>query len=285
MWTLVIMAAALLATDDAAALFAAQNWPKAAAAYEKVTWAEPGSAVAWYRLGVSRHHLEQYDKAVEAYAKAESLQPSMRGLAYNLACAQALGGRADRALEALSRAIEVDFITPERLKEDADLQSLRDRKEFAALLDKADRKVRPCEHDLLARQFDFWVGEWEVFTPQGSRAGHNKITRTDNGCLLLEEWTGGLGGTGRSLNFYDATSGKWNQVWVDSTGNILRYEGGFQDGAMVMIGHPSGRSPGQTIRTSWSALPDGRVRHASDVTSDGGKTWEPRFELLYTRSR
>ena len=45
----------------------------------------------------------------------------------------------------------------------------------------------PCaapEH----RQFDFWVGEWRVTTPDGKHAGDNRIEKVLDGCALHESW-------------------------------------------------------------------------------------------------
>jgi hypothetical protein len=53
------------------------------------------------------------------------------------------------------------------------------------------------------RQFDFWVGEWGVTTPNGQVAGTNRIRQIDGGCALREEWQGARGGTGTSLNIFD----------------------------------------------------------------------------------
>ena len=36
---------------------------------------------------------------------------------------------------------------------------------------------------------DFWVGEWDV-TNEGSKAGVNRITKEEAGCLIHEQWTG-----------------------------------------------------------------------------------------------
>ena len=41
-----------------------------------------------------------------------------------------------------------------------------------------------------ARQFDFWLGRWEVFTPDGQKAGDNHIEAIDGGCALIERWRG-----------------------------------------------------------------------------------------------
>src|SRR5205085_11883872 len=52
------------------------------------------------------------------------------------------------------------------------------------------------------RQFDFWVGDWDV-TAGGQRAGTNLVTLEEGGCLIHEHWAGAKGGTGQRLNFYD----------------------------------------------------------------------------------
>ena len=39
------------------------------------------------------------------------------------------------------------------------------------------------------RQFDFWVGEWDVVDTRGQPAGVNRIEKTLNGCALHETWT------------------------------------------------------------------------------------------------
>src|SRR5919108_895437 len=51
------------------------------------------------------------------------------------------------------------------------------------------------------RQFDFWVGEWDVKTPKGTIAGTNRIERIEGGCALQENWRG-TNNTGRSINAY-----------------------------------------------------------------------------------
>ena len=48
------------------------------------------------------------------------------------------------------------------------------------------------------RQFDFWIGQWDVADPAGAFAGKNRITRVLSGCVLLEELTGAGGGQASS---------------------------------------------------------------------------------------
>lgn len=50
------------------------------------------------------------------------------------------------------------------------------------------------------RQFDFWLGDWEVRDPDGQLVGRNRIRRVVGGCGLREEWRGKSGLVGTSLN-------------------------------------------------------------------------------------
>ncbi len=86
------------------------------------------------------------------------------------------------------------------------------------------------------RQFDFWVGRWSVFTPDGKLAGDNEIEVIEGGCALLEHWRGNGGFTGTSLNHWDPASGQWHQHWVDNQGGTLRLAGTRVGASMVLVG-------------------------------------------------
>jgi len=61
-----------------------------------------------------------------------------------------------------------------------------------------DPPAKPCQA-IEHRQFDFWVGQWDVFGPAGKKVGENKIELIADGCALLEQWSGNGGVTGKSL--------------------------------------------------------------------------------------
>lgn len=144
--------------------------------------------------------------------------------------------------------------------------------------------AKPCdraEH----RQFDFWLGEWEVHDPTGKRVGENRITRIHGGCALLEEWRGNGGVTGSSLNAYDRDRKLWQQAWVDSTGGVLKLDGGFAEGAMTLRGESTTDRTRTVQRIRWQPHPDGRVRQHWETSADDGKTWSTAFDGWYTRRR
>ena len=147
----------------------------------------------------------------------------------------------------------------------------------------ASAATPPCAEGPF-RQFDFWAGEWDVRDADGKEAGVNRITREENGCVLIEHWRSVAGGTGQSYNYYDPAAKKWKQVWV-GLGLLLHMEGGPHEGGMRLEGPLQYLTQGKTtlLRGTWSPLPDGRLRHQFEESEDGGKTWATWFDGYYTR--
>ena len=93
----------------------------------------------------------------------------------------------------------------------------------------------PCM-DAEHRQFDFWVGDWNVYNTADALIGTNFVTLSLDGCLVEEHWTANFNGSqGQSLNTYDAETGLWNQSWVSQAPfGALRTDGGLVNGDMVL---------------------------------------------------
>lgn len=132
------------------------------------------------------------------------------------------------------------------------------------------------------RQFDFWVGDWEVRDSNGTLQGYNNISPMEDSCALLEKWTGAKGSSGTSVSFYDSSKKQWHQSWIDSKGGSIIMNGRFKDGSMVMYSNKNkGDSGFIQNKTTWIPLEDGRVQHIWEVTKDTGKTWVVVFEGFY----
>jgi hypothetical protein len=146
----------------------------------------------------------------------------------------------------------------------------------------------PCTAPLY-RQFDFWVGRWDVVgRTSGKFGGENRIELADGGCALFERWSSAGGGyTGRSLSSVGG-DGRWHQTWVDSSGLRLELAGGLVDGSMVLEGDtpaPSPGSPAVKNRITWSPETDGRVRQHWEISADSGKTYKTVFDGMYNPVR
>lgn len=133
------------------------------------------------------------------------------------------------------------------------------------------------------RQFDFWLGDWDVTDGKGKAAGRNRIVGLHDGCALQESWNGNGGFSGTSLNAYDAERGKWHQMWVDNSGGMLQLDGEFAGGKMVLRGETLDEGKKVLQRISWQPLPDGRVRQLWESSKDGGGTWTVAFDGYYAK--
>jgi hypothetical protein len=278
--------------DRALAAFAAKNWPVAAAAYAELAVQNPGDALTHLRLGVARLYLGDGTAGLAEIEKAESIGLASPMLPFRKACAHAVLGDKEAAFADLDRAAAAGFANAQLLESEPLLASLRSDSRFVALRTQLDRQQFPCKYDPKFRQFDYWVGEWDV-VPNGAAAGappaENIVTLEHGDCIVHEHWKGNS--TGESFNLYDASRDAWFQTWVDSGGGMHEYKGGLDaDGNMAFTaelaptpGQPTdanGRVP--TKLTFFKLGPD-KVRQLSEQSSDGGKTWQINYDLIYTR--
>ena len=119
---------------------------------------------------------------------------------------------------------------------------------------------------------DFWAGEWDV-TAQGRSVASSRIERVVGDCVVFENYAQPDGYQGRSINFYDASLGRWRQTWADSAGGAGEFTGVYRDGAMRFEGETH-LADGRKImrRMTVLKLGPGRVRQHSERSADGGKT-------------
>jgi hypothetical protein len=148
----------------------------------------------------------------------------------------------------------------------------------------AQPATRPCS-DAAHRQFDFWVGEWNVHKPDGTVAGSNSITREYGDCVVHERYTTPGGYSGESLNTFDAQRKVWHQTWVDNTGLLLVLEGRLVDKSMVLEGQTQGAEGAVTKhRITWTPKEDGTLRQLWESTNAKGE-WGVAFDGHYKKKQ
>jgi hypothetical protein len=153
---------------------------------------------------------------------------------------------------------------------------------FTALSTTSAMAASPCEASA-HRAFDFWLGEWQVHTPDGKLAGVNRISSEYNGCVLHERYDTNRGYSGESLNSYDAGRRVWHQTWVDTAGTLLVLEGGLRNGSMVLEGQTTAADAQVTKhRITWTPNANGSVRQLWESTDAKGQ-WSVAFDGMYTR--
>ena len=265
--------------------FQAKDWAKAAPAYQQLAKADPKNGQAWFRLGLSLHELGRYQDAVNAYQQAQNVGWAAGPVRYRSARAHAKSGKPDEAFEQLNQLVQGGFQNASLLEGDADLQGLRADARFAAVVAQAQKNARPCDHDPNYRMFDFWVGDWNV-TAGGTPAGTNRIELIEGNCVVFENWAGAGGGSGRSFNFYNNQTKKWNQIWVDSQGNNIQFEGEFRDGTLFFKATTVGANGTKTLHElTFFNLAPGHVRQLWRSSTDNGATWTTVFDGDYRKKQ
>lgn len=268
-------------------LLKAGKFGEAAEAYSVIVKDDPANAAAWYQLGSAEYSLKNYERSAAAFKKNVAISDSPFGM-YNLACVYSLMGQKESAIEWLTKAIDNPKAILQAVNfNDPDLAAVKDDPRVKALAEKVDRQVRPCMYQDEAKQFNFWVGEWEVYNPQGRHDGSSVIQSFAAGCGILENWSSSLGGGGgKSINFYDPEAKKWFQYWMGSNGVPTRYSGTYFDGAMRYEGEVTTANGKRTLlRLTFFNIDSNTVRQFSESSNDNGKTWTTNYDYKYIRRK
>ena len=150
----------------------------------------------------------------------------------------------------------------------------------------------PCSSSQF-RQFDFWIGEWDVFGKTGQKAGDSKISLILDSCIILEEWTSanmqqGLRYAGKSFNTWNAATKEWQQTWVDNTGNTTAYTHGKYEEKKIIFKtdpFPFSKDTIAVRRLTFFDLGKDKVRQLGEITKDKGATWATEYDLEYRRKK
>jgi tetratricopeptide (TPR) repeat protein len=255
------------------------KWPEAAAQYSVVVKADPSNGYAWYSLGECLLQAKKFDEATEAENNA--ITHNFRPLLSKVSLARIAAAKGDR--EAAFRILAEIAANP---KAPAIRPSLVSATEFEGLKDEPRYKdiyasMVPCKAPEY-RQFDFWVGDWEVRSPGGQVVGTNNVTLEQEGCLIVEHWKSSEGvQTGSSFNYYDIRDKKWHQLYIDNSGNAGAFPamaGTLQDGRMVLL---TDDKDGTFSRWTWYVVKQGAVRQMAEQTTDSGKHWNTTWDSAY----
>ena len=151
---------------------------------------------------------------------------------------------------------------------------------------------RPCS-GIKYREFDFWIGEWDVYALNGNKAGDSRISLILDSCIILEEWTSanltkGIRYAGKSFNTYNSATKQWQQTWVDNVAGTTAYtKGKFEDKKIVFRTDPFNfnKDTMAVRRLTFFNLSTDKVRQLGEISKDREITWTTEFDLEYRRKK
>jgi hypothetical protein len=156
---------------------------------------------------------------------------------------------------------------------------------FSSLLIAQEDTQKPCS-SAEARQFDFWLGDWEATwqtADDETKRGRNSITSSLGGCVILENFDGRPGNAliGMSVSVYDQNAKKWKQTWVDNSGGYLDFSGDFTDGQMALTREFSTPKGKRIQRMVWYNIGEDEFDWDWKISDDDGKSWKVAWQIHY----
>lgn len=240
---------------------------------------------AWRLLAIEAREAGELELAASAIDRAEELGLPATNAGFERARQQVAADSPQAAIEQLEALVDSGFTAVTAMTGDPVIGTLAGDARFDALVAALEEQAYPCAHRERFREFDFWLGKWDVHLADGTLAGTNYIRAEERGCVLIEEWRSAGGGSGHSINYLDGASGEWVQIWNAAGGSQIDIRGGMTEEGMRLEGriHYLGSNTTAPFRALWTPLPDGRVRQLFEQSNDGGKSWTMWFEGYYSR--
>jgi tetratricopeptide (TPR) repeat protein len=168
--------------------FTEGNWPQVVLAYQAIAKREPQNSNARMRAGIGLLNQSKTMEAIKQLEEAVALGTNPMPLFY-LATAYAQANQPEKCFESLDKSFTYGFASLTLFESDANLAKLKSSTTYEALHQRLLRGVYPCRYSQEARQFDFWIGEWDVKSTTGQAAGRSSIEIILGDCVIFENWT------------------------------------------------------------------------------------------------
>ena len=248
---------------------------------------ESTTGLDWFNFAIKARTESNLEVANEALTNAAGNGISPVRISIEKSRQRVAADDAEGAVAEIRGLFDQGFTSVQLFTGDPVINSLAGRADYDELIAEMSVQAFPCEYQDVFREFDFWLGDWDVHVASGAVAGENTITREERGCVLIERWSSATGGTGMSINYVDKITGEWVQVWNASGGSQINVRGGLTEEGMAMEGtiHYVANGTTAPFRALWTPLEDGRVRQYFEQSNDGGETWVPWFEGFYSRKQ
>lgn len=286
---------------NAQALSQAQKWPEAVVAFEGVVKTDPadprgqaGLAAALYATGDLARAMTHAMEAARILEDPKA-QFAVPGLSPGLVMARIARihnrqGHVDDAFTWLNKAANYPLPNMPALETEPDIANLRADPRWKTFTATVKSNVDPCNSLPEYRQFDFWVGDWDVKGGAGQLVGTSRVERILNNCVIQETYTAAPGASaaqkyvGQAFHFYDQNAKKWMQHYIDTTAAPFDWVGEVRDGAMQYTREGPFGPSNLFVKQRMTFTPqDGGVRQVFEQSIDGGKTWRSGFVGSYVK--
>jgi len=273
-------------------LFDAGNWKTATSAYQSGLKNDASNGRIWYRLAETYKTQGLYKEAIESYKKSLELKTGGIPPGFikaSLVKAYSQNKDSSNVFQLLSEMVSNGYGNFPDLISSTEYGWLQSNVRFVSIVSKANSNAFPCMNNPHNREFDFWVGQWNVYhTGTNYQVGKSSIENTSGGCLILENWTAvGNPDEGKSMNFLNPKTGKWEQHYMGIAGASQNYYNGeYREGAMQYEGDGVDKAGNKLFfRLTYFNEGSNQVRQLLEQSADSGKAWITLYDFTYKRTK
>jgi hypothetical protein len=160
-------------------------------------------------------------------------------------------------------------------------------------LEAAPVLVAPACDTPQHHQFDFWLGDWQVFDASTDKlVAFDRVEKHSEGCIVEQNMTfvtdlyrrpgASYRLSGMSINRYDGE--QWLELWADNQWGAIAMRGSpDSNGAMVLKTITPSRH--RDLKIVWENHADGTVRILQYVAPAGSGRWQKYGDLVYRKNR
>lgn len=267
-------------TLEADGNFLSKRWAESSELYEQLVERKPGDGTLWFRLGICRLRLKQYEKAIDAFSTAERLRFARGSCLYNLTIAYAQVGKTDDAIDSLQRALTHGFDGLYLLKTEPLLAPIRSDTRFQQIVAKLDTVDRVSRG---ATALNWWIGRWQVHPEGGGEPLWATVEREPVRPTIVVRWE--LPGRPMRVMFfhYSQDSDRWWQVYTGDDGEKVRRTGQREEFGLVLYRRVN--LDGKTGDERLTIRPERRrgIRYLLERRGPVSKEWRTVENYLHVR--
>ncbi len=143
------------------------------------------------------------------------------------------------------------------------------------------------QDDEKMKQFDFWLGDWNLTWGENGR-GRNVISKILDGKVIQEQFTSLPNDAttpliGLSLSVFNGQTDQWQQTWVDNQGSYLDFKGGMVGDKMILSRMTVIEGKPVQQRMVWDNIQTDALDWSWERSDDGGQTWNVQWAIQYRR--
>jgi len=270
-----------------------QHWNVAKLEYQRYLEKDSTNSIVWNKLGFCNQYLNLYQEAIRDYNKALTNNPPgpVKNITWiRLAMVYSLMNKTAESTDWLIKSATSGYNSLKDLDSLEAFRNLRVSSNFREIRKQIYDIIYPCSKEPRNRDFDFWIGDWNCYrTGTQILSGSSHVESMAGGCAILENYISTQAYTGKSFNFYDTASGKWEQDWIGAGGPGDRqryYNGEFKNGKMQFI-YETSNPTGEKVKGNFIFyfINQDSVRQYQDLMDANGKIISVTYDLTYRRKK